>query len=800
MNKYGYFDDKQREYVITDPFPPVAWVNLLTNDNLTAVISQKSGGALFCGSAADGRMTKYNQEHCLPEDRPGFYLYVREADGTVWSPTFEPTRTPLNAWHCRHGMGYTVFEADYNGLCFSVTFFVDRQDDVFIWDIECTNKRQDKVKFKLFPYVEFNFLQAAREVMHWHWCRFFTTYSFDQKLQAIKYDYRVFEDEPKIKTFATSTAEIVSYNCERNSFIGRQGQLERPEEVIQGALSNKELPNGGHGIAAFQHNITLQPGESYRLAHTIGGTLSWPESEKLIKKYQHLDNIDAAKVELNNYWQNYLELYQAELPDQDMQRMINIWNPYNCSIGLQRKRSMTSQTTGMARGGIQTRDTMQDSMSLASLQPANARRMVEFILSFQYPHGEYPDDINPVDGTVAEHYAIRGDNGVWPVYTTYQLVAEAGDLDYLNKKLPYYNLATKEHEGEATIIDHLYQGLQHIHNNRGRYGLPLVIGVDWNDNLYIFRKDGKEESVMLAQQYVYACRLLIEMAENVQRQDIIDWSELTMNEMIDNINSPTIWDETSNCYKRYIFGDDEQPHLGSKERPEGKLFLNSQSWAVISGAGIDGRGACAMEQVNKILATDYGVKLFVPPFTGIPTPEDEMFNNGPGVRENGGVFHHAHTWGIMAETMLGHGDLAYKYYCQVLPNIASNERGEDVYKNEPYAISSTSLAEPCENYGEADMAWFTGTVTWMYLVGTQYILGIRPVLNGLMIDPSIPTKWSGFTVKRHFRGVTYNIVIKNPEHISKGVKSITIDGTAIQGNIIQPVNGKTTVDVEVIMG
>ncbi len=798
MFEYGFFDDDCREYEITEHFPPVAWMNFLFNDKFTAIVSQSGGGACFYDSAATGRLTTYRQEHAVPTDRPGFYLYIREPDGSFWTPTYEPVRAELDDWKCRHGIGYTTFEARRNGLEVTMTLFVPRDDGVLLWDVRIRNTRREAIDLSTFSFVEFNFLQARRHLQEWHWCRFYTSFRYDTDRHAIKYDYRVFEDQPKLKTFMTSTDIPVSFDCNRSAFIGRGGSLDQPEAVARGRLTGSELPvGGGHGVGALQCDHTIAPGSEKRFAVSVGCDKSWQGVDALIEKYQNLANIDTALDDVQAYWRDRLDVFQCELPDKDMQTMLNIWNPYNCMINVNRKKSMSAAVTGMEKAGVQTRDAMQDSMSLTSINIATAKRFIDYILSFEYPSGEYPSRIDPTLDEPAESYAIRSDNGVWPVYTVHGYTAETGDVGYLRKTIRYY--VENGQPTSGTVLEHLWRGLKHIHSKRGRTGLPLIIDVDWNDNLYMFNEDHKEESVMLGQQLVYACRLLIELADCVDgAEEVTAWCQSVITELTDILNSDAVWDGA--WYRRYLYSHDGKPHLGSSARREGQIYLNTQAWAVISDTCSDGRDVRCMDAAAERLGTPFGLKLLHPAFTGIPEPEDPLYNNGPGIRENGGVFHHAHAWGVLAETRLRHGDRAHEYYRQILPNVASHQRGADLYVNEPYAFSSTTLIDPCPRAGEGDLAWFSGTVTWMYIIGTQYLLGIRPTLDGLILDPCIPSDWREYRVTRRFRGATLHTHVRNPKGVQTGVKEVRVDGRVIDGNTVRDFPAGGEMQIDVVMG
>ncbi|MEI8342979.1 MAG: hypothetical protein WCH43_15760, partial [Verrucomicrobiota bacterium] len=422
MSQYGHFDDANKEFVVTSHFPPVPWINFLTNENFTAIISQSAGGAAFYREASTGRLTKYNQARSTPIDRPGFYFYLREADGTLWSPGFEPVRTPLDRWFCRHGLGYTIFESEYRGLSVTLTFFVPRGENVLLWNAQVKNNRSERVDISAVSYVEFSCLTASREPIYWQWSRFYTSTTFDPTLDAVKYDYHVFEEHPKLKVLFSSSRKTSGFDCDRSSFLGRTGTLEAPESLVKGRLANRELPGGGFPIGALENRIELEPGESTELVLSLGCGFTWEEAESIARKYKEPA---AAKQELEavkEHWNGFVDVFQTELPDVDLQRMINLWNPYNCSISFNRKKSMTAFTTGMEKGGVQSRDSSQDSMPLVSLSTDTARERLLLIYRYQMPSGEFYSTFDPDAGKPADFYAVRSDNGVWPVFTTHAYV------------------------------------------------------------------------------------------------------------------------------------------------------------------------------------------------------------------------------------------------------------------------------------------------------------------------------------------------------------------------------------------
>ncbi len=788
MNDYGYFDDAAREYVITDPFPPAPWINYLSNGHLCTIISQKGGGMTFLDSSVEQRFTRYHQDRGVPQDRPGHYLYLREQDGTIWSPTFDPTRTPLDEWECRHGMGYTTFCASYRGVTARLRFFVPPDDNVLLWELALENHRQGRADLLVTPYVEFGFLQAMREVRYWHWCRYHNTFTYDPKLSAIRYYYGTPEALKNMSVFLSGSGTPAGFDCSRDAFLGRGGREDAPESLLAGKLTGSELPGGGHGCGALGYRVRMKPGQRKRLCFALGGAETWQQAGRLIRKYRKEESVDRAFGRLGRAWNRYLDVTRVEVPDPAMQSFVNIWNPYNCRAALERARWISAVHTGMG-GGLTSRDSMQDAQSIAHLHPAWARDRIRVVLGYQCPDGRFWRSFDPVTGSAPEAEDIRSDNGVWSILTTHAYLAETGDFDFLKVSVAYYG------GKPASVFDHLYHALTYIYEHVGKNGLPLLYDMDWNDSLYLFAEEGAE-SVMLAQQLVYACGLLGEIAEKHGKPKVMRWCERVRKELTATLNSGRVWD--GQWYRRLLYSGRRTP-LGSARRREGKLFLNTQAWAVIAQVASQQRGETCMDRVHEHLATPYGLQLLWPAYTGIPEPEDPLVSNRPGVGENAGIFNHAFAWGIMAEALLGRGDRAFQYYRNALPNVLSEKVGSERYLNEPYAWSSHIIGPPDERAGQALLSWLSGTTTWMYVAATQYILGIRPTLDGLLINPGIPAEWATFTVRRRYRGTLYIITVRNPDHVNRGVQRVFVNGVEQASNLLSGTD-RRRVRVEVILG
>lgn len=789
---YGRFDDAGREFIITDPFPPTTWINYLSNGRFCSIISQKGGGFSFFESAAELRLTRYRQTRSFPMDRPGHWVYLREADGTLWSPTFEPTRTNLDRWECHVGLGYTTFQASYRDLAITLTFFVPPEDQVLVWDLHFANRRKEAASILVVPYVEFSFQEMMEEVMSFHWCRMQLSFTYDESRGAIKYFYGPPYAKRRINTFLSASRRPDSFCCDRDAFMGCRGTEERPEEMVRGKLSCTQLPGGGHGCGALGFHLSIPAGGTDRLAVVLGCAETWPEVDAMIQKFQSLSVVDEGRRAVSRFYDDYLRAFQiVDLPDREMKRFVNIWNPYNCRHSFERARFVSAIHTGMG-GGMQSRDSVQDAMSIAHLVPSWARERIAIVQRYQHPNGRYISTFDPKSKKepVDDGTHVRCDNGVWQIFTTYAYLAETGDLSFLHERIPYYK------GSEASLFEHLWMALRYIVENQGKHGLPLMFDQDWNDSLQLFKRPGCQ-TVMLAEQVVYACRLLAEMARLLERDDVVVWCEREAERLKTILNSDVVWDGA--WYRRVIYADKEV-HLGSAKRPEGKIYLNTQSWAVIAGVASPERARIAMGKCEELLAEPYGFRLLWPPYSGTPEPGDPLLGNGPGVSENAGVFNHANTWAIIAATVMGDGIKAFEWYARCLPPNVIAKVGIERYMNEPYCYSSHIIAPPDPRAGMALLSWLSGTTTWMYIAATQYILGIRPTLQGLLLDPCIPPTWSGFSVERRYRGSTYRIRIQNPRGVMKGIASITVDGKAISGAVLPLLPPGSSAEIQAVMG
>ena len=745
---YGHFDEAVREYVITEPLTPRPWINYLSTQRMGALVSQGAGGLAWNVNPVNRRISRYDFMG-LPEDRPGFYVYIRESNGTYWNPSFQPCQTPLDVWECRHGMGYTRFVAKRKGLEAELTFFVPPNGDALLWDLVVRNGRKKPEKLFIANYLEFSLFEYYKEMLGWIVLRNQIRFLFDPKLNAIKYHYFVHEAANTNPVFLAGSGKPVGFDCDRAAFIGRGRDTSNPLAVERGRLSRAQLPNGGLGIGSLGYTVTLKPGAERRIVWTLGAAETWDEADAVMARYRELPAVDAARRALNEFWSGFLSSFQTDLNDPPIRNMINTWNPYGTYATFYRDRDISTELPGLS-GGVRFRDAMQNCMSVCHLYPEEAKGRIELILRHQNKDGSAPNAFMPDAKIQPIQGELRCDSPVWSPITVYGYVAETGDFAFLDRALPYLGGKT------GTVYEHLMAGLRQIARDSGSHGLPLLKGRDWDDHVCLFLEDGAE-SVMTAQNWCYAARLTREMALHGGKADDARWIEAQIAAYTEALNAHA-WDGA--WYRQILYKGNRIP-LGSKARRENKIYINTQAWAVISGTAPGERAALCLDKMREYLDTDIGIKFLVPPYTGIPEPEDRLISNGPGLGENGGIFIQANCWASMAEAMLGRGDRAYEYYRKLSPPVVSDHVGPDLYLNEPYMHSSHLVADPDPRRGMANLSWLTGTVNWMYIVATQHILGVRPTLDGLRVEPCVPSAWKGFRVTRRFRGATYNIEVVN---------------------------------------
>ena len=806
--KYGYFDDQHREYVITNPKTPAKWINYIGTLAFGGFVDH-TGGALICkGDPALNRITKYLPQ--LPNSEfkgETLYLRFRQGDGyKIFSPYFVPTLDPYDRYECHVGLGYTRIVSEFYGLRTDATIFVPLGDrhgpGPEIRDIKITNVSGMTLEVDAVPVVEYTHFDALKQFTNADWV--------PQTMQS-----RVYEDEEGLRILTqfafmrkgsavntfTSNLPASSFESDRARFLGDNGYgtWASPLSLQQPELGNYEAHRGDNIGALLHHLGELGPGETRRLITQLGQAQSIEMALSQIQAFRDEDQVEEALQELAGFWRDYLSKVQAETPDTNMNRMLNIHNPRQCYITKQWSRYLSLYQLGFGARGIGFRDSSQDVMGIMAQVPHEGRKLIEQLLHVQRRNGSAMHQFNPltmlanqgdsrdVEGA-PEYY---GDDHLWSVLAISAYLKETGDLVFLDQVIPYYEMDKEENPIEAgTVLDHMRRAIEFTHRNVGAHGLPLLGFADWNDTVNLA---AGAESLFNANLYAKA---LLEMIDLAQTLGDAEWAwryAAYYEEMKTRVNEHA-WD--GGWYVRYF--DAAGDPLGSSSNAEGQIYANGQSWPVISGFAPPERASAALDAVYTRLNTPKGIKLSAPGYDGYDPSKGGITTYPPGAKENGGIFLHANPWVIIAETIAGHGDRAFEYYDQINP-AAKNDR-IDEFECEPYVYPQNILGDEHPQFGLARNSWLTGTASWAYQAATQYLLGILPTYAGLRMDPCIPAAWDGFKVTREFRGAVYHIEVENPDHVCKGVKSVWVDGQQIEGNVVPVFEQGETHQIKVLMG
>ncbi len=810
--KFGYFDDVNKEYVITSPKTPYPWINYLGTQSFFSLISNTAGGYHFYKDARLRRITRYRYNN-VPVDMGGRYFYINE-NGTVWSPGWSPVKTELDFYECRHGMGYTVIKGKKNDLSAEVTFFVPEDYNGEIQKVVLKNESDNKKSFKLFSFLEFCLWNAQDDSTNFQ--RNFNTGEVEIESSTIfhKTEYKERRDH---FAFYSVNAQINGFDTDRESFLGLYNGFEAPQTVMSGRPNNS-VADGWSPVASHYIEITLKPGETKELVFILGyvenayeekfnadGSMNKSKAYAMINQFNTAAKADEALEALKSSWETLLSKYTIESADEKLNRMVNIWNQYQCMVTFNMSRSASYFESGIGRG-MGFRDSNQDLLGFVHQIPERARERILDLAATQLEDGGCYHQYQPL--TKKGNDEIGGnfsDDPLWMILSTAAYIKETGDWAILEESVPYDNDESKA----QSMLHHLRQSFWHVAENVGPHGLPLMGRADWNDclNLNCFSttpgesfqttesKDGKvAESVMVAALFTYAgpeyvaiCKKMGEDAEAEKAQAAIDKMAETI--MRDG------WD--GEWFLRAY--DDYGKKIGSKECEEGKIFIESQGFAVMSGLGKeDGKDILALDSVKKYLDTKYGLVLNNPAFTKYYIEYGEISTYPAGYKENAGIFCHNNAWIICAEAAVGRGDMAFEYYSKIAP--AYLEDISDIHRTEPYVYAQMIAGKDAGRHGEAKNSWLTGTAAWNFVAISQWILGIIPSWEGLSVDPCIPKEWDGFKVTRAYRGATYEITFTNPNHVSKGIASVIVDGKAIEGNVLPVFEDGNVHLVEVVMG
>ena len=810
--KYGYFDDAHREYVITTPRTPLPWINYLGNEDFFTLLSNTAGGYSFYRDARLRRITRYRYNNC-PLDQEGFHLYVRDGE-TVWNPGWQPVQTELDAYSCRHGLGYTVIEGTKDGVSVKQEFIVPRGEQCMLIRVTAANQSGEPKELKLFPYLEFCLWDAMDDASNFQ--RNFSTGEVEVVGCTIyhKTEYRERRDHYAV-FWANRDAQ--GFDTARDAFIGVYGSPAKPEAVF-GAGCTGSVAHGWQPIAAQQFDITLQPGEQDSLILGLGyienpveekweslGVINKKKAEAMIARFADGAAFDKAMEDLRAFWTDLLSGYEVQSGDEKLDRMVNIWNQYQCMVTFNMSRSASYFESGMGRG-MGFRDSCQDLLGFVHMIPERARERILDIAATQFPDGSAYHQYQPLTkkGNLAVGSGFN-DDPLWLIAGTDAYLSETGDWSILEESVDFDN----DPSLAQPLMEHLRRSFNFTKTHLGPHGLPLIGRADWNDclNLNCFSEHPGEsfqitgpsegpvaESVFIAGMfvkyggaYVRICRHLGLDAEAAEAEAAIA--------EVEKATLDAGWD---GAWFRRAF--DAYGHVvGGKECEEGQIFIEPQGMCVMAGIGKEtGEAAAAMKSVEERLDTKYGIVLLQPAYTKYHLELGEISSYPPGYKENAGIFCHNNPWIVCAEAELGHGDRAFQVYRRTAP--AYIEDISEIHRTEPYVYSQMIAGKDAASFGEGKNSWLTGTAAWTFLSISQAILGLKPTLDGLKVDPCLPAEMKGFTVTRRYRGAVYHITVKNPDGVQYGVKRVLVNGVEQKDNVLTPAAAGTTVEVEVVMG
>ena len=810
--KFGHFDDDAREYVITTPRTPLPWINYLGSEAFFSLVSHTAGGYSFYKDAKLRRITRYRYNN-VPADSNGRYYYIKEGS-TIWNPGWQPTQTELDFYECRHGLGYSIIAGKKNRLAARLELFVPVSDNCEIDRLVLTNESDAPKSFTVFSYVEFCLWNAVDDSTNFQ--RNFSTGEVEVEGSTIyhKTEYRERRDHYALYTV---NAPVDGFDTSRDAFLGAWRSNANPEVVEKGACTNSHA-HGWAPVGVHQINVTLNPGESRSLIYILGyienpqeekwtapGVINKTRAHELMARYATDAQVDEALAKLHAHWNNLLSTYMVRSSDEKLDRMVNIWNQYQCMVTFNMSRSASYYESGTGRG-MGFRDSCQDLLGFVHLIPARARERILDIAATQFPDGSAYHQYQPL--TKKGNMDIGSgfnDDPLWLIAAVYAYLGETGDMSILDEQVDFDN----DHTLAQPLLEHLRRSFGYLTTHKGPHGLPLIGRADWNDCLNLncfsdtpgesFQTTGPSEgpvaeSVFIAGMYV---KYGNEFAEILEATGHADEAAAVRKEVagMEHAALTAGWD--GKWFRRAY---DAYGHVvGGQECEEGQIFIEPQGMCVMAGIGVNtGEAVTALQSVQTRLDTKYGIVLLQPAYTKYHLELGEISSYPPGYKENAGIFCHNNPWVSCAETVVGHGDRAFEIYKKTCP--AYIEDISEIHRTEPYVYSQMVAGCDAATFGEAKNSWLTGTAAWTFVDVSQYILGIQPTLAGLKIDPCLPHEMDGFTLRRVWRGATYEITVDNTAHAEKGVASMTVNGQPVPSNTLSPAPAGTTVQVKVVMG
>ena len=806
--KYGYFDDQNKEYVITTPKTPLPWINYLGCEEFFTMISNTGGGYSFYKDAKLLRLTRFRYNN-TPKDSNGHYFYIKDGD-TIWNPGWQPTQTPLDDYKTRHGIGYSVLYGEKNKIAAEVTAFVPIGDNCEILKVSVTNKDASPRSISLFSYVEFCLWNAMDDMTNFQ--RNYSTGEVEIDGSTI-YHKTEYRERRKHYAIFSVNAPVDAYDTNRDSFLGVYGSPAAPEAIQAGKLTNSHA-SGWSPIGAHELDLDLAAGETKTFVFVLGyienekedkweapGIVNKTRAKEMLARYATAEKADEALAALKAYWTNLLSTYSAVTPEDKFTRMVNTWHQYQCMVTFNMSRSASYYESGIGRG-MGFRDSSQDLFGFVHLVPDKARQRLLDIAATQFPDGSAYHQYQPLTkrGNLDVGSGFN-DDPLWLIAGVSAYIRETGDYSILDEITPFDN----DDALAAPLMEHLNRSFNYTATHKGPHGLPLI-GRDWNDclNLNCFSDEPGEsfqttgpsegpvaESVFIAGMFVKYGREYVEILKHHGDTGLIEAAEKEIAEMEKTVLTAG-WD--GKWFLRAYDAFSEK--VGSHECEDGQIFIEPQGFCVMAGIGKEtGEAQKALDSVERELESEYGIMILQPAYKEYHLNLGEVSSYPPGYKENAGIFCHNNPWVSIAETEMGHGNRAYNLYKKITPSFLEDKM--DIHRTEPYAYCQMVAGRDAAHFGEGKNSWLTGTASWTFVNASQYILGIYPDFDGLRVRPCIPAEWDGFTVSRAYRDAIYNITVKNPSHLETGDMKVLVDGKEISGNVIPPQPAGSVVEVEV---
>lgn len=808
--KFGKFDDMNREYVITTPRTPYPWINYLGSDDFFGLVSNTAGGYSFYKDARLRRLTRYRYNN-IPVDTGGRYYYIN-VDGVIWNPGWKPTKTELDTYECRHGLGYSKFKSSKNNIEVEATFMVPNKYNGEVHRLTITNNNDVDKEVSLFSFAEFCLWDAQDDATNFQ--RNYNTGEVEYEDNVV-YHKTEFRERRNHYAFYSVNENVAGYETDRDTFLGANNGFDEPIAVTNNELENT-LASGWHPIASHNMKKTLKPGESCDYIFILGyvetddkfeslDVINKKPAVEMVSKYKTVSQFEQGMLELKEKWDSLLSVYAIKSDDEKLDRMVNIWNPYQCMVTFNMSRSASYFESGIGRG-MGFRDSNQDLLGFVHQVPDRARERILDIAATQFEDGSAYHQYQPL--TKKGNDAVGGgfnDDPAWLIMGTAAYIKETGDFDILKESVPFDNDESKA----KPLFDHLKASFYHVVNNLGPHGLPLIGRADWNDCLNLnchstepgesFQTygtaDGRvAESVFIAGLFVLTGYDFVEISKRMGYQEEAREAQGHIDEMHKTVMK---YGYDGDWFLRAY--DANGKKVGSNENEESKIFIEPQGFCVMAGIGVEGDYAKrALDSVYEHLDTEHGIVLNQPPYSKYDPDLGEISSYPPGYKENAGIFCHNNPWIACAETELGRGDKAFDVYKKIAP--AYTEHISEIHKTEPYVYSQMIAGKDAKNFGQAKNSWLTGTAAWNFITITQWILGIKPDYDGLKIDPCIPKDMKSYNVYREYRKTKYDITISNPEGVEKGIKLITVDGKVVNTNVLPLFNDKDIHEVNITLG